>query len=211
MYIPKHFEETDSEIIAELIRRVGFGIVVSVKNGEPVATHLPLELEEDENGEKVITGHMARANEQWQTFEQNTNIVAIFQDAHSYISPRWYQETSVPTWSYMAVHVYGKPRVITDEKETRAVLTRLVNRYETDENGAALYRLENLPSDYLDKLQRGMVAFQIKIERIEARFKLGQNKSFEANENVILELEKSGDWNSLQIAREMRRIYGKEI
>src|SRR6266511_2313916 len=95
---------------------------------KPIASHLPLEISEDKHDGLILYGHMSRANPQWKTFSDSEALV-IFQGAHTYISPRWYNHVNVPTWNYMNVHVYGKPRLVEGD-ELYALMSRLVQRHE---------------------------------------------------------------------------------
>ncbi|MBK8825080.1 MAG: FMN-binding negative transcriptional regulator [Anaerolineales bacterium] len=92
-----------------------------------IATHLPVEVLEAEDGGLTILGHMSRANPQWKSFWRQQEVLLIFRGAHTYISPRWYDHVNVTTWNYMMVHVYGKVRVVEGDK-LYALLSRLVKK-----------------------------------------------------------------------------------
>ena len=107
MYIPKYFEVSTIEEIWGFIQENSFGTIVTTVQGKPVATHLPLQVMK-EGDTYYITGHMAYANPQWKTFEdEHENVLVIFQGPHAYISSSWYTHENVPTWNYQAVHLYG--------------------------------------------------------------------------------------------------------
>jgi transcriptional regulator len=203
MYIPKYYRITDEEMINQFIRQNGFATLVSCDGKIPIATHLPLEFAQNESGEKFLNGHVARANKQWRTFETNDEVLTIFAGPHTYVSARWYDHLNVPTWNYMVAHVYGKPRLVTDRDELYAMLKQLVDKYEADAVTEKPYRLENLPQDFVEKEMKGIVGFQIKISRIEAKFKLSQNRRQPDYNNVIAELEKSDDANAREVAKAM--------
>lgn len=203
MYIPKYYRVTDEETINQFIRQNSFATLVSCNQQLPVATHLPLELVEDENGNRFLNGHVARANKQWRTFETNDEVLAIFAGPHAYVSARWYDHVNVPTWNYMVAHVYGKPRLVTDREEMYAMLKQLVDKYEAGAVAENPYKLENLPKDFVEKEMKGIVGFQIKINRIEAKFKLSQNRRQPDYDNVIAELRQSDDANAREIAQTM--------
>src|SRR5206468_2683175 len=135
----------------------------------------------------TLLSHMARANDQWQDFARGAEALVIFQGHHTYISPSWYEiHPSVPTWNYMVVHAYGTPRLITDDDRIRAALRELVATHESafDEPWPM-----DLPDDYLRKMLRGIVAFEIPITRLEGKFKLSQNRSERDRQLVIAALE----------------------
>lgn len=206
MYIPKYYRVPDPKIIADFLRQNNFATLVSCENGLPVATHLPLEFVQAENGEQFLHGHVARANAQWRNFNSNESVLAIFSGAHSYVSARWYNHLNVPTWNYMAVHVYGKPRIIEDFEELYAMLKRLVDKHEAAANPQNPYTMEGVPEEFLRKEMKGLVGFEVKIERTEAKFKLSQNRNAEDFANVIAELRKSQSANAQEVAQAMARI-----
>lgn len=213
MYLPKYYRETDGAKIAQFIRQNSLATLVSCDRQLPVATHLPLELVEGEHGERFLNGHFARANEQWRTFETGIEVLAIFAGPDAYVSARWYNHVNVPTWNYMVVHAYGKPRLVTDHDELYAMLKSMVDNYEANAVTAQPYKLENLPPDFVEKEMRGIVGFQIKINRLDAKFKLSQNRRQPDYDNVIAELQRSADRSSREIAQAMlanrRALFGE--
>src|SRR5688500_17551469 len=116
MYTPKYNVEKDWETVAAFIRQHGFGLLISIENGLPVGTHLPIELAEKTPGKFVLHGHIANANDQVRSFVTGQTFMVVFMDPHAYISSSWYKKEKIPTWNYIAVHVYGTLRVM-DESE----------------------------------------------------------------------------------------------
>lgn len=200
MYIPKHYREEDRRRIVEFMQEHGFAALVASDGERPVASHLLMEVI-DENDALLINGHMSRANPLWKLLRPGHDVLVIFQGPHAYISPTWYNHLNVPTWNYQGVHAYGRPRLLSDGPEYRAMLSRLIARYEKGSS----YRLENLPEDYVAKNMAGTVGFQIEVTRLEAGFKLSQNRDDEDYRNIILELEARGDDLSNGVAAAMRR------
>ena len=175
MYTPKHFEEDDPQVLHELMRRFSFALLVSAQNGKLVGTHLPLHVEA-EGACGVLLGHVARANDHWRQFDGVTEAMAVFQGPHSYISPNWYKNDDlVPTWNYITIHAYGQPHAIKDPSETADILRRLVEVNETDTTGN--WSMSRLSSDNLKKQLKGVVAFRMRVNRIEGKLKLGQNRA----------------------------------
>ncbi len=203
MYIPKHFREEDQTEIENLVREYGFAILISANDNLPWATHIPLELMTDENGNWFLHGHIARANEQWKNFENNPDVLAIFMGPHAYISPSWYNHKNVPTWNYRAVHAYGKVRIVEGD-ELQNMLRKLMARYE-NANAEKPQGYDEIPSRTLEIDLRGVVGFEIKVERLEATRKLSQSRDAESHENIIEQLKKSEAYNSKRIAKDMRR------
>jgi transcriptional regulator len=199
MYISKLYREEDREKILEFLRQNEFATLVTYDGEKPTASHLLMEVVED--GEKLfVNGHMSKANPLWKTFEKNLEVLVIFQGPHTYISPTWYNHVNVPTWNYQAVHVYGSPRIVTDYGETYDVLSRLILRNESD----PAYRLESLPQDFVEKEMKGIVAFQIEVTRIEANYKLSQNRNDEDYHNIVSRLKEREDEMSHGVAEAMK-------
>jgi transcriptional regulator len=205
MYIPGRYKELNPEVVEQFLRDNEFATLVSADGQRLVATHLLVDFEHRADERLVLTGHMARANPHWRTFEGGQEALTIFAGPHTYISPRWYNHTNVPTWNYMAVHVYGVPRVISERAELFALLKRLVDKHEGGAGVDRPYRLEDLPADYADKQMQAIVGFQIEVTRMEASFKLSQNRDHESYDNVVTELYRRTDDNSLAVADEMAR------
>ncbi len=203
MYIPKINKLDEQETIFRFMHENPFAIIVSEINGEMIATHMPVELEETENGEKILRSHIAKQNPQWENFEKIEKVLVIFNGPHTYISSSWYDHVNVPTWNYIAVHVYGKPRIL-NEAETIGVLTRLVKRYENDSEKP--FKMEHLSNDYLQTHLKALIAFEISIDRIDAKQKLSQNRNEHNYDLVINELEKREDAQSDAVKKEMERI-----
>jgi len=199
MYIPRLYREEDRGKILEFLRQNGFATLVAYDGEKPTASHLLTEVLED--GDRLfVNGHMSRANLLWKTFEKNLEVLVIFQGAHTYISPTWYNHVNVPTWNYQAVHVYGKPRIVTDHDETYNLLKKLIERHEAGSH----YRLETLPHDFVEKEIKGIVAFQIEVTRIEANYKLSQNRDDKDRHNIIVRLEERNDEMSHGVAEAMK-------
>ena len=195
MYIPKHFAVEDRAALDEFVRTNPFGLLVGELEGSPFATHLPFLLD----GDRLLS-HFARGNPHWQAIDGQTAMLTVFSGPHAYVSPRWYESSqAVPTWNYVAVHGYGAPRLIDDAGQVRDLLDRLVREYEKD-----AWSLDGLDADFLDRMSRGIVAFEMPIERIEGKFKLSQNRPAGDRHRVIAEFERPGDGGNMELARLMR-------
>jgi len=208
MYVPSHFRPDSWPEIRKIVEDNSFATIVSCDAGRPVATHAPLRLIEPAAGTFLLQGHMARANPHWRVLEAEQKSLAIFAGPHTYVSPRWYKQLNVPTWNYIAVHIYGKPRLVTESDELRGLLTGLVHRYEGHVEAERRYTVEGLPPDYLDTQMRGIVGFEISVDEVQASFKLSQNRTQEDHDNVIVELRKSDDQDAQRIAQAMSCPYG---
>jgi transcriptional regulator len=202
MHIPKLYREEDKEKILEFLHANNFPALVTHDGEKLIATHLPVEISESDNGQLTIYGHMSRVNPQWKSFDEQEALL-IFQGAHTYISPRWYSHVNVPTWNYMMVHVYGKVRLV-DGDELYGLLSQLVKKHEVNTG----YSMEGLPEDFVRKEINGVAGFALDVTRIDAGYKLSQNRNDEDHENIIRELEGRGDEQSAGVAKGMKEIRG---
>jgi transcriptional regulator len=189
MYTPKHNREEDVEKLYAFMRNYGFATLVTVKDGVPRATHLPFMVEKAY--ERItLYAHMAKANDQWRDFSEERELLVVFQEPHAYVSPRHYETAhNVPTWNYVAVHLYGHARILEKTEEKLELLERLI--HEHDENYFRAWK--ELPEDYLNSKLNGIVAFRIDATRIEARFKLSQERTARERENIIVEFAANDD------------------
>jgi len=201
MFIPNTFKNKNTEEIKNFLIENSFGILVSQTKGKLTGTHIPMELDKDENGADVLIGHIAKANPQWENFNQNEEVLAIFNGPHSYVSSSWYKKENVPTWNYIAVHVYGKIKIIEGD-ELLISLKKLVNKYETKSETPV--SVENMSSNTLKQIN-GIVGFSIKIKEVQAAYKLSQNRNKSDYHNIVNKLENSGDSISTEVAKEMKK------
>ncbi len=183
MYIPHHYKNEDIDEVKKFIKQHSFGILVNQVDGRPWATHIPLELDTDEGHKPILVSHIARANPQWKEFEKQPEVLCIFNGPHSYISSSWYQEEEVPTWDYIAVHVYGKLTIL-DEEATLKAMHRLVNNYEQDSKNPI--SLSEMSAKTLRQV-KGVVGFKIEITDIQAAYKLSQTRP-DDHASIIKEL-----------------------
>jgi len=202
MYVPGAFDEKDLSVIHAFIREYSFGLLVSQNSKTLLGTHLPFLLKEKNGTHGELVSHMAKANSQWEAIE-GQEVMAVFQGPHAYISPSWYESTGVvPTWNYVAVHVYGTYRSINGMKETLELLKEMTDTYEA--SSPSPWKMESQAADFLGKMSQGVSAFKIEVSRLEGKWKLSQNHPKERREKVIRGLEKRSDASSHEIARLMR-------
>ena len=205
MYIPGHFREDEISAVHEMMRRNSFATLITVAEGIPFATHLPVLLAPEPAPYGMLRGHVARANPQWRHFESGAETLVTFGGPHGYISPNWYEtQPSVPTWNYTAVHAYGRPRAASD-KELKASLSDLTDFYEAGLPNS--WNPAELPDDYVEKMTRAIVGFEMRITRLEGKGKLSQNRSETDRRQVITALESSGSPENLALAAEMQKRF----
>jgi transcriptional regulator len=198
MYIPSANRTDDRRRINSFIQSHGFATVITSHAGRLWASHLPVLFEEANEGHRVLRSHMARANEQWSHFESGQEVLCIFHGPHSYISPSSYvmQET-VPTWNYAVAHVYGIAKVIDDMTVLRKIVNDTTTKYES--HRPVPWKI-TLPDTAIEAMLKAIVGFTIQITRIEAKFKLGQNRSEADQDGMLRDLQASTDLGSQELA-----------
>lgn len=202
MYIPSANRIDDKKRIHSFIQSHGFATVVTHNDGQLWASHLPVLLDEANEGHGALRSHMARANEQWRHFESGQEVLCIFHGPHSYVSPSSYvMQHTVPTWNYAVVHVYGVPSIV-DNAALKKIVVDTVEKYESTMPKPWTIPLSE--REFEDML-KAIVGFSIQITRIEAKFKLGQNRSKEDQEKMLRSLEKAPDSGSHELAEFIHR------
>lgn len=201
MYIPSLYKNENQAEIEQFLHENGFAILVNQTNEKLWATHIPLILGTNSNGKQILIGHISKLNPQAESFKQNDEVLAIFSGSHSYISSSWYDHENVPTWNYLAVHVYGKVQLHSYEESIEG-LKKLVNKYEAKSEKPI--RIEDL-SEKTMREARGIVSFEIEISSIEAQKKLSQNRDDKNYQNIISELEKTNENQAIEIAKAMKK------
>jgi transcriptional regulator len=192
MYIPKAFREGDIARLQAFMQQNNFAILVAQQDGIPVATHMPFVLDTTRGPYGTLFAHMARANPHWRLFDEAHEELVIFQGPHTYITPSWYDnQLSVPTWNYAAVHAYGRPRVIDDVAQMRSMIDVLIRQSEA--RFEQPWQLSSLPEDFVEKMLRGTVGFEMEITRLEGKFKMSQNRPVSDQVRVAAVLQDSSD------------------
>ena len=195
MYIPPLNRIENRETINAFIHAYGFATVITNPDGVPFASHLPVLLDENAGS---LRSHMARANEQWRHFTADREVLCIFHGPHAYITPSWYvQQHDVPTWNYGAVHVYGLPRIVNEHDALKQIVIDTTEKYEALMPRPFKLTLSDVE---IDRMLRGIVGFEVEITRVEAKFKLGQNRSAEDREGTVRGLANSGHLPSIELA-----------
>ncbi|THF86653.1 FMN-binding negative transcriptional regulator [Deinococcus sp. KSM4-11] len=184
MYVPAHFRNQDQAELLAFMRAHPFVMLVTAPGGVPFATHLPMLVEPDADGGVFLRSHLARANPQWQHFGSGRDVLVIFHGPHALIDPAWYASApNVPTWNYAAVHATGPARVV-DGDETRRIAFSLVAQFTPD--------MAAIPPDFERRMLAGVVTFEVRVARLEGKFKLSQNKTAQDRVNVHAALAVSG-------------------
>jgi transcriptional regulator len=202
-YSPGYFKPDDRAAIARLMHERAFATLVTPAAPEPMVTHLPLLLVPGCEPHGTLIGHFARANPHWQQAREVPSM-AIFHGPHAYVSPSWYghPERMVPTWNYATVHAHGTLEIVEDAVETQGIMDALVHRFEAAR--AAPWRFERDERER-DALMGAIVSFRMRIRRIDAKFKLSQNRSGDDRARVIAALRAEGHPEAGETADWMQR------
>jgi len=182
MYIPRANQETRIPVIQKLMEDHPFASLITMCSSGLLATHIPMVLERDDSPRGLLKCHISRANPQWREFSPDLEVLAIFSGPQHYITPSWYpekQETGkvVPTWNYAVVHAYGHLRIIEDSEWLMDHLQSLVKINEAE--FPTPWKIEDAPADYIASQVKGIVGFEMVIERLEGKWKVSQNRSEE--------------------------------
>lgn len=189
MYIPEHFRVRDHADALAFMHANPFTILVSCTDDGPFATHLPLVIRQNAD-HLLLRGHVAKANPHWRYLEQQPHCMTIFHGPHSYISPTNYNTREVvPTWNYGAVHAYGDARVFAAADELLGVLHELIPMFEPP----YAEQWASLSAAYRERMLSHIVGFEITVTKIEAKFKLSQNRAKDEQERVIESLSRASD------------------
>lgn len=204
MYIPTTFKDNDTSTINNLMRLYSFAQLVTNVNGVSIASHIPL-LHEQMGKHGRLLGHVAKANKQWISFDGKTEALVIFNGPHGYISPSWYvSKNMVPTWNYISVHAYGNPKIISDPIDAIEVMRKLTAFYENNNNSN--WSIDNLNDKFKEKKFKGIVTFEILINRVEGKFKLSQNRPLKDRLGAIKGLIDTGNFEAKRLAQFMKKI-----
>ncbi|MGY8768302.1 MAG: FMN-binding negative transcriptional regulator [Pirellulales bacterium] len=206
MYTPASFAETDTKTLHQFIETHPFATLISQGESEPVASHLPLMLDPTFGEHGVLLGHIAKANSQWKHLVDRS-ILSIFHGPHAYVSSTWYQaNNTVPTWNYVAVHVYGTVTLITEKDALAQLMQTTLDQFEEKTNRP------EVASDLMGQLLDSIVRFEVKIERMEGKWKLGQNHTADRQQKVIDRLNAQDSAQSKKVAELMaQNIKGERL
>jgi transcriptional regulator len=207
VYVPTRYLVLDDPTIDAFLRAHGFATVVTVApGGEPSATHLPIELVHGADGERTLEGHFARTNPHWKSIDPEARALVVFTGPHTYVSASWYDHENVPTWNYQAVHCSGPIELVHEPAELLAMVRRLALHYEPDGPAGVGFDVDRMTSRFRDAELKGIVGFRIRVEKVEAAFKLSQNRDQANRERVVAKLRERTDDHSRAIADAMERL-----
>lgn len=202
MYNLPYFKEQDRNVILRFLREHPFVYLTGVDAGQrPVATQVPVFIDEVD-GKLLLTGHIMRNTDHHLAFRDNPQALAVFTSPHSYVSASWYSDKRQgSTWNYMSVHARGVIRFL-DETALRSLLQRTTDFFENNPHSGANFK--DLPAEYIDRMIKAIVAFEMEVQELENVFKLSQNRDSESYDSIIQKLDGQGE-SGAYIAEQMKR------
>ncbi len=209
LYMPPAFNQTDVAQIRADISAIGFATLITTGAQEPIISHVPLILRDDGSEFGVLIGHLARGNPQWNSSDLTKSAIAVFMGPHAYVSPSWYpskQENPrvVPTWNFAVVHVRGMLEVFEDSDQLLTDLTSLTEKHE--QRVGSHWKTSDAPTDFLIRQTKGIVGIRLKIQALEAKSKLSQNRAAVDSANVQATLQASDASSDRDVAAAMARL-----
>jgi transcriptional regulator len=208
LYNPRWFKEDRVNVLQDEVNRVSFGTIITLAKSGILVSHVPMLIEGSKGDRGILFGHVARGNMQWRESSPGGEGLAVFLGPDAYISPRWYkskEETGkvVPTWNYIAIHVRGPVTFFEDTARIREIVTRLTEHHESYEEKP--WKVTDAPPDYIDGELRQIVGFEMRIVRIEGKWKMSQNRP-EADQNrVMTNLLERDRLRDEEVSYEMKR------
>ena len=187
LYIPKPHLVEDRKLLHDFMDEFAFADLVTASPDIRI-THIPTLLNRGTGAFGTLEGHVSRQNPQAQAIESGKSCVVVFHGPHAYISPTWYAKMgTVPTWNFATVHASGKLRPVTDKKAFHELLAQLIRKFEDYRNSP--YDFAKVPASHVDSLMEGIIGFELEIDRLEGKFKLGQERSAADRASILRHLE----------------------
>jgi len=203
MYDLPYHKEQNEQVIKEFIDQHPFAFLAgSDSENKPVATQVPVFIEE-KDGKKILRGHIMKHTDHHKAFLHNQNVLVVFTGNHTYVSATWYSNPHQPsTWNYMSVHAKGIIRFL-DDSALESVLRKTTLHFE-NHNQHSTTVFDNLPSAYIQKLMKAIVAFEIEVKEMDTVFKLSQDRDAKSYDNIKERLKEQGEAGQV-IAAEMEK------
>ncbi|RFM28816.1 FMN-binding negative transcriptional regulator [Deminuibacter soli] len=206
MYHLPEYKENNEGVLLPFMRQYPFVLLCgSNAAGEPVVSHVPV-LIKARGGRIYLQGHMMRKTDHHIAFEQNPAALAVFNGPHTYVSASWYSNPQVgSTWNYMAVHARGQMRFL-EQAQLLHILEETTALFENNAGSPALFK--HLPNEYVQRMTKAIVAFEIEVANLDGIFKLSQNRDTASYDNIIQHLQAQGG-DAAAIAAEMEQRRNK--
>lgn len=202
--------ENRISVMQDLIDAYSFGILIAHEGSELSVNHLPFVLHRDLGENGTLRAHMAKGNPLWKGFDEGTDVVAIFQGPHHYVSPSWYASKAehgkvVPTWNYATVHAKGLLRLVNDPDWLIAQIGSLSDIHEAGRDDP--WKITDAPEKYIRGQMKGIVGLEIEIAELTGKWKMSQNKNEADKAGILAGLTHDGDENALEMIRVMKDIF----
>ncbi|UOU99779.1 FMN-binding negative transcriptional regulator [Chryseobacterium daecheongense] len=201
MYIPKLYKSEDYHLMKEIIKENAFALLISSVD-KIRATHSMMMLNEDDHEQIYIETHISKANPQAKLLKNGDEVLCDFLGAHTYISSSWYDHVNVSTWNYEAVQIYGKVELMNHE-ELYNHLDKLTYKYESAQRCPMF--VKDMGKEFVEKEMKGAFGLKIIPTEICIKQKLSQNRKENDFQNIISNLEQSGE-NEKKIAEKMKSL-----
>lgn len=201
MYIPKLYKSEDYHLMKEIIKENAFALLISSVD-KIRATHSMMMLNEDDHEQIYIETHISKANPQAKLLKNGDEVLCDFLGAHTYISSSWYDHVNVSTWNYEAVQIYGKVELMNHE-ELYNHLDKLTYKYESVQRCPMF--VKDMGKEFVEKEMKGAFGLKIIPTEICIKQKLSQNRKENDFQNIISNLEQSGE-NEKKIAEKMKSL-----
>ncbi len=186
MYVKPDYAARELAVLHDMIDTVRFGLLVLGADG-PLAAHIPFVLHRDEGPSGTLLAHVARADPLARHLAAGPEALAIFSGHRAYVSPRWYPDGGLPTYNFLAVHAYGRPRPLEDHDAVLDHLAELVAVHE-----ASSWSLASAPAGRVEELLPHILAFTLEISSLQGKRKLSQNRTPAERAGVIRGLSERG-------------------
>jgi transcriptional regulator len=204
MYTPQYFQEERLDVLHSLVQSNPLGLLVSNGVDGPLATSIPFHIVDDGSKFGSLQAHLARANPHWQSID-GQQILVVFQGPNAYVSPKWYPSKEehgmvVPTWNYAMVQARGVARVIDDALWLKTQITKLTNEQEAA--SSAPWKVSDAPEKFIDAQIKAIVGIEIKVDHLEGKWKVSQNRAVKDRQGVFENLQAAGNVEMADLVRQ---------
>lgn len=198
VYPPPYHQSHDKDKMISVIKAYPFGMLVSVLDGKPLITHIPIIYNESSGR---LVAHIDKFNPQVETLQDGNEVTVVFRGPDTYISPSVYTTKQLPTWNYIYVHITGTIRRINDPEAAKETMIAMTEFLERPNPKFVLEKDNNRMKRMVNYIQ----AFDIEITNWEGKFKLSQDKNETDYENAKQELIKNSTKDILDFVEEIYR------
>ena len=202
MYLPKQFNHPE-HARSIILENPLASLVSNDDEGFPFISHIPIKLmpHETDAQQDLLLGHVAKSNPHAGFLHKRPQVLLTFMGPQAYMSPAVYPDViRVPTWSYVAVHVKAEVRILEGEEAKDGLLKQLI----ADHEPAYAQQWRGLPVSYTLPMLNGIVAFEMKVIKVQTKVKLNQHRP-EAHAAMLAAYD-SGNESEKALAGWMRRL-----